>query len=351
MGGGAVPAKELTSFERTLKDMVRGSPLPLYLVRLSDTRILEASDLTCMLVKRTRDALLSLTILSQVPDPEAARRSFDLLTSGLIDGYSRQGEFMLPDGSFAHIEARYTTCMDDCPRTVAVGQVITAETKAAGGDLARPGEETGLVLGTVDSDWRIDRITSDVRQLLGLPPEELLGTSAFTAVHPEDVTTVLLLAAHASNQAGGASGRVRVRDAAGEWVWCRLSMHALVGAGPAAFAFSLSGVADLHSQRDARSQELEEHLRRIAREIASSGVAAMSTAMPTSLEVPEISSLTSREYEIVVRLARGERVPIIARALFLSESTVRNHLTSVYRKFGVISQNELLDRLHAARSD
>jgi DNA-binding CsgD family transcriptional regulator len=48
-----------------------------------------------------------------------------------------------------------------------------------------------------------------------------------------------------------------------------------------------------------------------------------------------------------VRLATGERVPGIARALFLSESTVRNHLTSVYRKFGVHSQNDLMSRLHS----
>jgi DNA-binding CsgD family transcriptional regulator len=41
---------------------------------------------------------------------------------------------------------------------------------------------------------------------------------------------------------------------------------------------------------------------------------------------------------------------MIARALFLSESTVRNHLTSVYRKFGVGSQHELLSRLSEVRS-
>jgi DNA-binding CsgD family transcriptional regulator/PAS domain-containing protein len=350
MGGGAVPTEELTSFERKLRELVRSSPYALYLVRLSDTRILEASDATCMLVKRSRDELLSMSIVSQVKDPVAARKSFDLLAAGLIDSYTRQGDFLLPDGSYAHIEARYTTCLDNCPRTAAVGQIITAEAKAAGGELARTPEESVLVLGTVDSEWRIDRVTSDASQLLNIPPEELLGRSAFTFVHPEDVSTLLLLAAHASDSGGGASGRVRLRDAEGEWLWCRLSLHALIGAEMPAFAFSISAVGEIESQRDARSKELEEHLRRIAREIASSGVAALSTSMPTSLEVPEISSLTSREYEIVVRLARGERIATIARGLFLSESTVRNHLTSVYRKFGVQSQAQLLARLHAVPS-
>jgi DNA-binding NarL/FixJ family response regulator len=207
-----------------------------------------------------------------------------------------------------------------------------------------------MVLGTVDVQWRIDRVTNDVRHLLGLSPEELLGTPALNAVHHEDVATLLLLAATVSDQAGGGSGRVRVRAAGGEWVWCRLSLYTLVGADALAIAFSLSGAKEVESQRDARSQELEEHLRRIAREIASSGVAAISTVMPTSREMPEIGALTSREYEIVVRLARGERVATIARAMFLSESTVRNHLTSIYRKLGAASQTTLLARLHTSNA-
>lgn len=53
--------------------------------------------------------------------------------------------------------------------------------------------------------------------------------------------------------------------------------------------------------------------------------------------------LSSREQEIVTSLLSGDRVPAIARALFLSQSTVRNQLTSVYRKLSVSSQQELID--------
>ncbi|MDT7544671.1 MAG: hypothetical protein QOE99_781, partial [Actinomycetota bacterium] len=69
--------------------------------------------------------------------------------------------------------------------------------------------------------------------------------------------------------------------------------------------------------------------------------------MPTSMDLPELHQLTTREYEIVVRLSSGERIPTIARGLFLSESTVRNHLTSVYRKLGVRSQIELMTWLRS----
>jgi DNA-binding NarL/FixJ family response regulator len=56
-------------------------------------------------------------------------------------------------------------------------------------------------------------------------------------------------------------------------------------------------------------------------------------------------SLSTRQWEILTRLVRGERVQDIADALYLSPATVRNHLTAVYRKFGVHSQAELLARL------
>ena len=57
--------------------------------------------------------------------------------------------------------------------------------------------------------------------------------------------------------------------------------------------------------------------------------------------------LSSRELEIVTRLSRGKRVPAIAAELFLTQGTVRNQLSSVYRKLGLRSQQELLDRIHA----
>ena len=205
------------------------------------------------------------------------------------------------------------------------------------------------VLGTVDANLTIDRITSDVTDLLGYPSSDVLCKPALDLVHPEDVSSLVLLAAYAGERPTGTCGRVRVLTAKHDWLLCRIALQPLAGDGSPTFAFTLSPLVTEGGTDGARTRELEEHLRRIAREIAASGVAALSTTMPTSLEVPEISQLTTREYEIVVRLAAGERVPAIARGMFLSESTVRNHLTSVYRKFGVHSQHDLMSRLHSLR--
>jgi len=52
----------------------------------------------------------------------------------------------------------------------------------------------------------------------------------------------------------------------------------------------------------------------------------------------QMSRLSSREHEIVSPLLGGDRVPAIAEALFITQSTVRNHLSAVFQKLGVHSQ-------------
>jgi len=63
------------------------------------------------------------------------------------------------------------------------------------------------------------------------------------------------------------------------------------------------------------------------------------------LIVPADGMFSDRQLEIMERLVRGERVPTIARGLYLSQSTVRNHLSAIFRKLGVHSQEELLGTL------
>jgi DNA-binding NarL/FixJ family response regulator len=56
-------------------------------------------------------------------------------------------------------------------------------------------------------------------------------------------------------------------------------------------------------------------------------------------------NFSTRQWEILTRLVRGERVEEIAAALYLSPSTVRNHLAAIYKKFGVHSQAQLLAKI------
>ncbi len=60
--------------------------------------------------------------------------------------------------------------------------------------------------------------------------------------------------------------------------------------------------------------------------------AVASRLMSLSSTAPD--DLTEREREVLVELAAGERIAGIADRLFVSEKTVKNHLTSIYAKLG-----------------
>lgn len=58
-------------------------------------------------------------------------------------------------------------------------------------------------------------------------------------------------------------------------------------------------------------------------------------------------ALTPREREILGYLGRGHGIAFIADTLVISESTVRTHVKAIYRKLGVGSREELLERVDA----
>ena len=108
-----------------------------------------------------------------------------------------------------------------------------------------------------------------------------------------------------------------------------------------AFALLPDQVDTADSSAD-RVTELEARLRRIAAEVRAAGVIEEIDRLPAPGEHPQLDELTGRQWEILVRLLRGDRVPTIAEELHVSPSTVRNHLTAIFSRFEVHSQAELL---------
>lgn len=98
-----------------------------------------------------------------------------------------------------------------------------------------------------------------------------------------------------------------------------------------------------------RVAELEDGLMRISDEIEELGLGlGLGDEVPSdsrSTSLMASADLTPRQQEVVLRLLDGERVPAISNAIFLSQSTVRNHLLAVFRKFDVHSQEELIGKL------
>jgi PAS domain S-box-containing protein len=58
---------------------------------------------------------------------------------------------------------------------------------------------------------------------------------------------------------------------------------------------------------------------------------------------PLLRELSAREREVLALLMSGARVPAIAKQLFISPNTVRNHLKAIYRKVDVSSQSDLVE--------
>jgi len=65
------------------------------------------------------------------------------------------------------------------------------------------------------------------------------------------------------------------------------------------------------------------------------------TSPPTSPEVAKIATLTEREREVITLVGEGLRNQQIAERLYLSQATVRHHLTAIFAKLGVTDRFEL----------
>jgi DNA-binding NarL/FixJ family response regulator len=89
-----------------------------------------------------------------------------------------------------------------------------------------------------------------------------------------------------------------------------------------------------YSQTDLSLVSVRDELARV-HEALLTAAAGRRYISPRLQEVLDSSPLTERQVEILDRIARGEGRPEIARALGVSESTVRSHTKELYKRLGV----------------
>ncbi len=223
------------------------------------------------------------------------------------------------------------------------------ESARLGRDPLRPWQDLWPVaVGIVDADWHILRISADVRLITECDPDGYLGRRLPDLVHPDDVAAAGGPRPHPPDEPVALESKVRITDCAGGWVEvCKLLAPFREDGRPdAVTAFALVGSGDgAGHQPDDRVRELEMRLRRISAEIRAAGILDTVGVHGPRLDRPQLGDLTTRQWEILTRILQGQRVPAIASELFLSASTVRNHLTTIFRKFGVHSQSELIQLL------
>ena len=89
---------------------------------------------------------------------------------------------------------------------------------------------------------------------------------------------------------------------------------------------------------------LAAELASVAMRLQSMSFSAQISPNPIApVDHPLLSELSEREREVLTHLMAGSRVATIAEQLFISPSTVRNHLKAIYRKVEVSSQSDLIE--------
>jgi DNA-binding CsgD family transcriptional regulator len=280
-------------------------------------------------------------------DRHAARLGFQALADGDLTGYQAVRRLANPEDPDLVYSVWISTVDVDGAR-VGLASVIPSASHDSQFRAMPPAsmvpEPGNVVLGTVDNFWRIDRISQDVTPLLGLTPEQCVGQPVLGVVHPFDVPALLAAVEHARR--GERAVRLMLRVAAGTDDWSEVTVVlATVAPGdppPLAFALIRHDAAADGPGDSSRESRLEAHMLRIADELHAAGLIPRLQQLPALSDEPRLGKLTSREWAVLTRLLDGQRVSAIAAELYLSQSTVRNHLSSIYAKLGVQRQVDLI---------
>jgi PAS domain S-box-containing protein len=311
--------------------VLRQSRYPLIAFDLDDLIILGANEAACELLGRAPDSLDGVPVFEILspgdqPNVEAARSQ---LTGGVIQGYRALRHFRKADGTEfeANVWVRLTTT--DAGR---FGLAIIERGVAA---VPWPLFDASITIAGIvtDHDWTIELVSSDIEEILGRSPEDFKGSSLLGLFQAADVQNFLSAVARVADESK-ATLRMHFRDGDANWreVWCMvvaMCQHSPPRLGLAIAAISEFGL-DL-------SSELHRQLAVLGGGVLD-GMDQLRPNMPSG-------NFSTRQWEILNRLLRGERVDEIAADLYVSPSTVRNHLAAIYKKFGVHSQTQLLAKL------
>ena len=292
-----------------------------------------------------------LTRFQPVETREESLHHFNEVVAHRLMGFQAARHFISADGRDfdAQIWMRRLDLGDG--RDLAANIIVPLD-RALGEPVAQPiyaTEASPPALVVTDHDWRVEHSSSDVLEILGYHEMTFVGVPLLGLVQPTDAPDFLLAVTQAAASHQTTIARARLRTAAGEWTETVCFVTPLCAHDPPRLGVMMATRASAAAfNASADSAKLEQHLWKIGLEVRAAGFLP-EVSRELAGELPrEFAELSSRQWEIVTRLLRGERAPDIAKAMFLSPTTVRNHLTAVFRKFGVHSQTQLLVKLRNA---
>ena len=335
----------LQATAQDLGEAVQRCEFALVIWNPANGRIGLANDAAAQLADLTLQALVGQSVFEFVTPRDHAERVATDLKVGVLDLYEARHRFVVTHRPEPVPVRVWTRAIEVDGRRGAVTIVATDDVVGClGRDPGRPWVElANVVVGTLDPTWRIRAVSAEAFSATGYEPTELPGLSLLDLLAPADAGRVGVTAGPPTEPTTFHDVQVAHRD--GHWITgCLILAPSSGDPGATAFAF-LTPSAKVETGRHDRLTSLELRLRRIGAEVRAAGLLEEMSQGPSLTAFPQLAELTTRQWEIVSRLLRGERVKGIAAEMYLSESTIRNHLSAIFAKFGVHSQAELLARL------
>ena len=333
---------------------VRASGPPMALGEPSTARFIERSPAAALLLG---DAVSYLDV---VEPQDASAQLLRLMRDGLIEGARTRRRLRSADGSLVDVHAIGWVVRSPDGPDLGLGWWIpgpVALAEGTGGEdvltPAFPKPNNWRPRGDrllLDESWRIQDIQTSRELIVGWTPQELANSSMLERTHPDDVPGLLFALARATTDSS-AKALVRVRHRDGAWRSVEIAPTVVSDHASALVGLVLVDEEEAVAPPAPSITAIPSELRRIADHIESAAVMAPLAEVTGSLGLAAAQELSPRQWEIVLRLVRGERVSTIAAEMCLSRSTIRNHLTGIFRKVGVHSQEELVSLYHRHRGD
>jgi DNA-binding CsgD family transcriptional regulator len=270
-----------------------------------------------------------------------AQASLSALADGALDSYRAHRQLRTSRGPVS-VSVRVRRMLVVGGSVAVVIMVPDTESNSKTGSVGAffETETVDFAVGTLDGDGRIDKVIPDGAMAFGPKPTNLAGIDLASLVHPDDVDLLLRSVRDSAASAEGTFVRVRLRHAARGWAETRCLFFPLPADESSSTLFVLAQTAtELPARPDAEGTATLERQSARWRDVQPLGVDAS--------HLVALNKLPRRQREIVARLLRGERVASIAASMFLSASTVRNHLSRAFTPFDVHSQSELLALLRS----
>jgi DNA-binding CsgD family transcriptional regulator len=331
-------------------DVLSASPFPALVLEVPSEKIVATSSAASLLLEPTGRGVVGQNLEHFTADHPSS--GSELFAGGRLNGFEAFRVLRRPGGTDLKIRMWIRT-FDHQPPSDLVLAVIVPEGGAFGGPRPADWPEHPAVVGTLDPQSLIERISSDAQSLFGWPLDELVGRPFAELIAEPDVQNYAAALNDASTTQNGVSLYLDVRtvDSAASdppsTLGCEMLILPLSPSPSCAFVLLPTPV---ELSRTLVAGGLSAILGRLGRGAEVAQLVRGAAGGLTERDIPGLNRLTTRELEVLARLLDGQRAPAIATELFLTQSTVRNHLGAIFGKVGVSSQHELLSVFRAATS-